>query len=56
MIEVPGFGLMHQGHEVPVAVERRLDRRMAQLSLDVLRMSPLGDGSGSLPSPHFLKK
>jgi len=37
LIELPGFGLMHLGHEMPVAVERRLDRRVPQLRLDVLR-------------------
>ena len=34
---------MHLGHEVPVAVERRLNRGMAELHLDVLRMGPLRD-------------
>jgi hypothetical protein len=30
-------------HEVPIAVERRLNRRMPELRLDVLRMRALGD-------------
>jgi hypothetical protein len=30
-------------HEMPVAVERRLNRRMPELRLDVLWMRTLGD-------------
>ncbi len=41
-IELPGFSLVHLRHQMPVAVERRLDRGVAELGLDVLRLSPRG--------------
>ena len=31
LIELSGFDLMYLGHEMLVAVERRLDRRVAQM-------------------------
>jgi hypothetical protein len=34
---------MHLRHEVPVAIERGLNRGVAELSLDVLWMGPLRD-------------
>ena len=38
-IELARFRLVDLGHEVPVAVERRLDRCVAELGLDADRKS-----------------
>ena len=40
-IELARLRLVHLGHEVPVAIEGRLDRGVTKLHLDVLRMRPL---------------
>jgi hypothetical protein len=37
-IELPCFGCVSIGHQVPVAVEGRLDRGVTELRLDVLRV------------------
>ena len=42
-VELARFRLVDLRHEVPVAIERRLDRGVTELRLDVLRMRPLGD-------------
>ena len=42
-VELARLRLVHLRHEVPVAVERRLDRGVAELRLEVLRMRPLRD-------------
>jgi hypothetical protein len=37
-IQLPRFGCVGIGHQMPVAVERRLDRGVAELCLDVFRV------------------
>ena len=43
VVELLRLRLMQLGHEMAVAVERRLNRGMTQLRLDVLRVSAVGD-------------
>jgi hypothetical protein len=54
-IEFSRFRLVHLRHEVPVAVGRRLDRGVAELGLDVLRMSPLRDQETRVRMPQIVK-
>jgi len=37
------LGRVRLGHQMPIPIERRLDGRVPELRLDVLRMCPLGD-------------
>jgi hypothetical protein len=47
-----GVGIRHQ---MSVAVERRLDRGMAELGLDVLRVCPLGDQEAGVRVAQVVK-
>jgi hypothetical protein len=42
-VELPRLRRVSVGHEMSVTVERRLDRCVAELGLDVLRVRPLSD-------------
>jgi hypothetical protein len=42
-VQLSRFRRVRIRHQVPVAVERRLDRGVAELRLDVLRVRPPGD-------------
>jgi hypothetical protein len=54
-IELSRFRLMDLGHEMPVAVERRLDRRVPELRLDVLGMRALGDQQAGVGVAQVVK-
>src|SRR5439155_13531153 len=42
-VELPRLRRVSVGHEMSVTVERRLNRGVAELRLDVLRVRPLSD-------------
>lgn len=54
-IELLRLGLMDLGHQMAIAVERGLDRGVAELRLDLLRVGPLGDQEARVGVPEVVK-
>ena len=55
LVELLCLRLMQLGHEVAVAIERRLNRGMPELRLDVLRVGAVGDQETGVVEGDILK-